>query len=74
MDCPICKKAMKSGFVRSLARGGICWVDDRVEWREPRSNAGFIQIGESPWLKSSCVPAEQCPSCKIILIDYSDVK
>ena len=35
---------MKLGFVRSMARGGICWIDDKIEWGEPRSDAGFFQI------------------------------
>ena len=62
---------MKLGFVRSMARGGICWIDDKIEWGEPRSDAGFFQIGKSPWLKGSCIPANHCLSCKMVLIDYS---
>ena len=38
---------MKNGFVRSLGRGGICWVDEKGDdWSAPCSHAGFLQLGK----------------------------
>ncbi len=74
MKCPYCQKEMKDGFVKALGRGGICWVDEKGDWSVPRSDAGFIQLGKAPWLSSYSVPAFNCDSCELIMIDYSALK
>ena len=70
MKCPYCNKDMKSGFVRPLGRGGICWVSEKSEWSAPRSDVDFLQIGKAPWLKTNSIPSFKCDSCKRIIIDY----
>ena len=51
MKCPYCNKEMKEGFIRALGRGGVCWVNEKDDWSAPRSDAGFLQLGNAPWLK-----------------------
>ena len=72
MKCPYCNKEMKEGFIRALGRGGVCWVNEKDDWSAPQSDAGFLQLGNAPWLKADCVPAFNCDSCKHIIIDYSN--
>ena len=72
MKCPYCNKEMKEGFIRALSRGGVCWVNEKDDWSAPRSDAGFLQLGNAPWLKTDGVPAFNCDSCKHIIIDYSN--
>ena len=62
MKCPYCNKDMKSGFVRPLGPGGICWVSEKSEWSAPRSDADFLQIGNgfSSDRKSSLAESGQC--------------
>lgn len=72
MKCPYCKKEMKEGFVRALGRGGICWVNDKTNFAAARSADGFFQFGKAPWLSSECVPAHNCDSCKVVIINYSE--
>lgn len=74
MKCPCCNKDMKNGFVRALGRGGICWVSEKGDWSAPRSDAGFLQLGNAPWLKAESVPAFNCDSCELIIINYSALK
>ena len=74
MKCPCCNKDMKNGFVRALGRGGICWVSEKGDWSAPRSDTGFLQLGNAPWLKSESVPAFNCDSCELIIINYSALK
>lgn len=74
MKCPYCDKDMKKGFVRALGRGGICWVKDKNLWSEPRSDDGFVQLGKASWLTADHVPAFNCETCGIIIIDYKDDK
>ena len=50
MKCPCCNKDMKKGYVRAIARGGICWVDEKDNLSSPRSNSGFLQLGKATWL------------------------
>lgn len=71
MQCPSCKNDMKSGFVRAMGNGGICWINEPVEYGAPRSADGFLPLGKSPYLKGECIPACRCEACKLILIDYS---
>lgn len=71
MNCPYCKKEMKKGYVRAIARGGICWVSEKGHLSAPRSGSGFLQLGKSAWLNAEHVPAFNCDSCELIIIDYS---
>lgn len=74
MKCPYCNKDMKNGFVRALGRGGICWVSEKGDWLAPRSDSDFLQLGKAPWLKAESVPAFNCDSCELIIINYSALK
>ncbi len=74
MKCPCCNKDMKEGFVRAIARGGICWVDEKDHLSSPRSAPGFLQLGKATWLTAEHVPAFNCDSCELIIIDYSAQK
>ena len=71
MECPFCHKEMKEGFVRATGSGGICWINEEVNYGAPRSADGFFQIGKAPYLKGDCLPAFNCGACQRILIDYS---
>ena len=74
MKCPCCNKDMKEGFVRAIARGGICWVDEKDHLSSPRSVSGFLQLGKATWLTAEHTPAFNCDSCELIIIDYSAQK
>ncbi len=74
MKCPHCNKEMKKGFVRAMNRGGICWVKDIDQWSAPREDDDFFKIGKSTWLTANHVPAFNCDSCEMIIIDYSEIK
>ena len=74
MKCQSCNKDMKNGFVRALGCGGICWVSEKRKWSAPCSDAGFLQLGNAPWLKTESVPAFNCDSCELIIISYSALK
>ncbi len=71
MKCPSCSKEMKNGFVRAMGKGGICWINKKVNYGAPQSVDGFFQIGKAPWLKGESIPACNCDSCKLVIIDYS---
>ena len=74
MKCPCCNKNMKKGYVRAIARGGICWVDEKNNLSAPRDVSGFLQLGKAAWLTAEHVPAFNCDSCELIIIDYSSQK
>ena len=71
MKCPYCNKDMKTGYVRALGRGGICWVSEKCDWGAPRSDEDFLQLGKAPWLSADSVPAFKCDLCDMIIINYS---
>ncbi len=71
MKCPKCSNEMRNGFVRATGNGGICWINEAVNYGAPRFSDGFFQIGKAPYLKGESIPACNCESCKLILIDYA---
>lgn len=73
MKCPFCNEEMNLGFVRPTGNGGICWTDEDTKYGAPVKSKGFFRLGKAPYLKGESVPAANCPSCKRIIIDYTDL-
>ncbi len=74
VKCPNCNKEMMSGFVRATGNGGICWINEKVNYGAPRNADGYFQLGGAPYLKGESIPACNCNDCKVILIDYSNLR
>ena len=71
MNCPKCNKEMKSGYIRTTGRGGICWVNEKTAGA-PAADPGFEVLGKAKYFAPCCIKAWKCPDCRIVVADYSE--